>query len=227
MTRPPCSSRTGALSLVCLRPHGRHHPSKLSPSTQLPARSLALRPLCRGGPPRSRCPPSRFPDPLVIAQLQLVLGSLPCPSQSPGWCSQAPRGRTVARLPASARLCPGRFRSPVFNRSTRRAPQLTTAPVCSADHPCSMPSRRFCRPLCDPSPLPIARWRSPAARQPARDLKAFFRVSVRAPTFSVPKCRSRGSLGLSSLCRLRVVPVCRRNRAQSCSIPRGSQGASE
>jgi hypothetical protein len=152
VTRPPCSSRTGALSLVCLRPHGRHHPSKLSPSTQLPARSLALRPPCRGELPRSRHPASRSPDSPNVAQLRLVLGSLPYPSQSPGWCSQAPRGRTVARLPASARLCPGRSRFPASNRSTCRAPQLATASVCSADHPCCFPSRRFAD-LCATLPL--------------------------------------------------------------------------
>ena len=50
----PRSSRSGALPLVCPRPHGRHHPSKLSPSTQSPARSLAMLPLHRSGDPSAR-----------------------------------------------------------------------------------------------------------------------------------------------------------------------------
>ena len=47
--------------------------------------------------------------------------------------------------------------------------------------------------------------------------RGFPRVSVRVPTFGVPKCRSRGSLGLVSLCCLRIDRVCRPLRRQSCS----------
>ena len=48
--------------------------------------------------------------------------------------------------------------------------------------------------------------------------RGFPRVSVRAPTFGVPKCRSRGSLGLVSLHRLHDSWVCRPLCAQSCSL---------
>ena len=43
-------------------------------------------------------------------------------------------------------------------------------------------------------------------------------MSVRAPTFGVPKCRSRGSLGLDSLHRLHDSRVCRPLCAQSCFL---------
>jgi hypothetical protein len=66
-----------------------------------------------------------------------------------------------------------------------------------------------------PSSFPLEVSRFPPIQSRPRGLS---RVSVRAPTFGVPKCRSRGFPGLVSLRRLRDVWVCRPIRAQSCSL---------
>lgn len=66
-----------------------------------------------------------------------------------------------------------------------------------------------------PSGFPSKVSRRPPAQSRPR---GFPRVSVRTPTFGVPKCRSRCSLGLASLCCLQRGWVCRPFRVQSCSL---------
>lgn len=228
------SSRSGALPLVCPRPLGRHHPSKLFPSTQSPARSLASLPLAWSGDRRARS--SRSHNRLVSQP--------PAPPSSRDLAPPAPRFRAPPSLPVGARLLAALGAlSDAFPSSARRptAPGLPSSqsPECSASRllPADSlsPSRRrrlglLCRPpvlrssssfsltsgrRSSPSGFPLEVSRLPPIWSRPR---GFRRVSVRSPTFSFPKCRSRGSLGLALLRRLRGFRVCRPFLAQSCSF---------
>jgi len=133
-----------------------------------------------------------FPQPASVPRpvSWLLLGRLPHSARNLASCHSQ---LDLQRLPVSWVL-------PVagLDPARRRHSDLLRRP------PVPRASSSFPRSLVSALPLPVSLWRCPAFRRSSREPRGFPRVSVRAPTFGVPKCRSRGFLGLVSLCRLRI-----------------------